>query len=438
MTDGKRPPPHEGQPAPMKPPRPASSEGRTWVDPRPPFEGPEEVTLEYRPDELPLDALRKAGKPSPDPGRKVAPLETDLTLEYRPEEGKQSVSPQAELKLNPMPYASQLTQDRGLQGAELEPRYAEVAAERHFEETPYDLALPPQFSELTPESAPNLGEGSPLHLPAAIQPPPKPVPPELPLRIDLRDRLVPRDLTPEGDTNDEYHPPLSDPVSTSEITKLPDVKRALDALRAGRMMRTPGALPYGVKPAGSDSKPTVLDPGTPSPSRPRAPAARSSGPAANAPGVQHARMAPVLLGVLGCLVVAALVVVYARGRDRPVSSDSPAPRVSSGVAVAASFLPPKPRAEATADPMVVQKIAETPVGELTPEQWVMLARERNRKRSLELRELAKNQLGRAAVRGNPRQTARRGARPGDCSGRLAGHVEPVRTHWPRPHLPGGE
>jgi hypothetical protein len=350
----------------MKPPRPASSGGRTWADPRPPFEGSEEVTLEYRPDELPLDAARKAV----DRVRKAAPLEADLTLEYRSEDSKKSAPNEPVLKLNPMPYASQLTPDRGLQGADLEPRYAEVAPERHFEETPYDLALVPQYSEVTPEPAPELVEEPPLH------PPPKPIPPALPPRV----HFVPRDLTLEGETNDEYHPPLSDPVSASEITKLPDVKRALDALRAGRMLKPPAAMPYGAGAGGADSKRTVPDSGTPSPSKPRAPAARSSGPAL--PAAAPARMLPVFLGVLGWLVVAALIAVYALGRDRRVRSPVPA-----SSAVAAPSSPAKPAVEATADPMVVQKIAETPVGELTPEQWVMLARERNLKRSLELREL---------------------------------------------------
>jgi hypothetical protein len=389
VTDANRPPDDEAKPAPMKPPRPASSEGRTQVDPRPPFEATEEVTLEYRPDQLPPDILRKASGRLLSIGKREAPLEADVTLEYRPGQDKGSSAEQPELKLNPMPYGLSHTQDRGLQTAEPGPRYVELGPERHFEETPYDLAVPQAFSEVIPEPAPELVEESPLR-PEPV-PPPKPViihPPALPVR-HVAERLVRSELTPEGDIADEYHPPLSDPVSASEITKLPDVKRALDALRAGKMMRPPGASPYAA-PA-PDSKSTLTDRGTPSSSRPRTPAGRStdSAPAARRStesSLQRVRVAPMVIGILGWLVAAALVLVFARGRGQPALATSAAPPPVS--AVPPQLVSPKPAADSALDPMAVQKIAETPVGALTPEQWVTLARERNRKRSQELRELA--------------------------------------------------
>ena len=209
------------------------------------------------------------------------------------------------------------------------------------------------------------------------------------------DGLTPGLLTPGDGTADEAQPTGVPPTS------LPDVRRALEALRAGKSAKPPGTLPYGAGAGGSESKRAGSERGTPSAMSVSTSGSAGSAPSAPATDEQvkaeppRAKVWPsrVAIGVLAVGGwVAAWAVAASQVRKSDGGSVSPeAGRSAASVGTAAPVLSaPRVRTESISDPMVLRKIAEVPVAELAPEQWVTLAKERTRVRREELKELARS------------------------------------------------
>ena len=206
------------------------------------------------------------------------------------------------------------------------------------------------------------------------------------------DGLTPGLLTPGCDSAEEPRP-----TNGVSPTSLPDVRRALEALRAGKSVKPPGTLPYGAGTGGSESKRAVSERGTPSAVSVSTGRSAGSVPSAAATYEQveaeprRANVWPrrVVIGVLAVGGwVAAWAVAASHVRKANGGPVSPEPGLSRAAPPVLSA--PRVRAEFMADPMVLRKIAEVPVAELTPEQWVILAKERTRVRREELEELARS------------------------------------------------
>jgi hypothetical protein len=219
------------------------------------------------------------------------------------------------------------------------------------------------------------------------------------------DCLTPGLMTPGCDTGDEHDPQLGVPP-----TSLPDVKRALDALRAGKSVKPPGTQPYGKGAGGSESKRATSECGTPS--AVSVSSGRSSAPAPGAVSVaaaaRESKRAPTRAKVwarrvvMGALAaggwVAAWALAYVHMSKSNQASVPPASVQSAASDRAATPAPSASRArtDPTADATMLEKLAELPAAELTPDQWVLLAKERARKRSEELKELATRTGGNAS------------------------------------------